>query len=191
MIEGSIDRTKLKWIDRPGFRMRDKLEGWDHLTATFGGRAGPNLGIDNLIHEVSHAIICSMDNQLPRLKKRGYGLHIKSGQTILGKWYEEPTTNQASLLECRVFAVQKIILQDLGIVDGDGKYIRGTKPFSFSHEDFYQEGAAILEYMPDWFFKDDYVARIKEFEVGMSLGDIKLHWNQVCDFILGESWEEK
>ena len=103
--------NKVNWINVPGFSIGEH-EGYKNLS--FGIAAGPSKDIGNVIHEIAHA--CDMvDMKQKRLAYYNFGIEITSFQDIDGNRYYEPKTNQATLLECRVFAIQKHIMEALNI----------------------------------------------------------------------------
>lgn len=128
----------LGWLNIPGFRYDYSLEGYDPATRTFGGRAGPSVDDFNLLHEVSHGIVCALDDELWRLDEYGYGLRIRQVE-LYGQYYNEPLTGQATNLECRVMGIQKVLMDDLGVVfDLEG------------YSGYHGYCAKVLDLMPDW-----------------------------------------
>lgn len=125
----------LGWLHQDGFRYDWKVQGYKPDSRTFGAKAGPQSSVTDLIHEVSHGIVCALDGELWRLERYSYGLTVRQVE-VLGQLCVEPLTGQATALECRVIGIQKAIQDDLGIPS----------------EGFYHRYVKSLHFMPDWIF---------------------------------------
>ena len=175
------------WMASPEPNVLWKKEGYDHVTKTFGCRAGPECSIENIFHEFAHAIVCVIDGESERLNVRGYGLQLPYRQ-ILGHTVVEPRTSQITFLECRVFGIQKALMDSANIDSETDNY------FSYC--------AKVCDYLPDYIFytpkklrKRGYsfdAARhrrlsaiiFKEYCKAQEQFDlIKSAWYDACDFI--------
>lgn len=115
-------------------RVSWSLEGYDHETGTFGCRTGPKSELENLFHEFGHAIVCVLDGKPENLGIPSYGLSLPYKE-VLGTTVVEPVTGQITFLECRVFGIQKALIESVGL-----------EPRS----DYFQYYAKVTEYLPDW-----------------------------------------
>jgi hypothetical protein len=87
---------------------------WRTKNHTFGGRAGPSYNIDNIFHEIAHAI---------EFIKSGYSAEDRalygSFQFIV-KYHEffqrciDVQTNQITMREVKTFAIQLALMKQLG-----------------------------------------------------------------------------
>jgi hypothetical protein len=69
---------------------------------SFGASAALHIKNENLLHEMSHFV--EVDQR--RMAMHGWGLRCKTKVKVMGQYYNEPRTCQATLRECRVIAYQ-------------------------------------------------------------------------------------
>jgi hypothetical protein len=120
----SIPTDPLKWVEGTGVRVDLNVEGmkveWtnrmqymdprDFNGIILGGRAGPQVHVSNLLHEMAHFI--EIDDE--RCTRPGWGLHIRQVY-LMGKSYNDPNTYQATLREARVGAIQLELAEFFGV----------------------------------------------------------------------------
>lgn len=106
----------------------------------FGVRAGPQYSFSNMAHEIAHAIELT-DSEWKRVTSDDWGLKIRSYVKVGGVRYEEPRTMQASARECRVFGIQKHILEKSGY----------QLPSDWAEK----QGLMLAKYMEDWIMGGD------------------------------------
>lgn len=96
-----------------------------------GYRIGPTESIsDGLFHEMGHILDTT---NFKRLLQYGFGLEIKTSIEILGRLYYEPTTWNATKLECRCIVWQELLCKKYNL--------------PFDTTDFSKS----LQYLPDWY----------------------------------------
>lgn len=168
-----------KWLRDGGWLNPHVTVGlWEgyRLVGGFGARLGPQwASLSGASHEMAHAIICVMDGEEHRLSEVAYGLRIRSGQTIGGQWYPEAQTRQATELECRVFGVQRHIVEACGIEVGE-ESIRG-------------DAETLETFMPDWSQWSDGEEGVRERMAlmeahyrGTDRGTVVKAWGEVCRY---------
>lgn len=134
VFHGRMARTP--FLNHPAFRYSFEHSGYKKYQ--FGATAGPNIDIDNLFHEISHAIdfvLCSDDIESRTLGGR-YNFNVKM-VAINGRFYEQVETDQCTMRECRVFAIQMKLRHMLG--------------FKNSLENMASDYARLTVWLPDWF----------------------------------------
>jgi hypothetical protein len=122
------------WMAEGNPRVSWSLEGYDHENRIFGCRAGPKSEIENIFHEFGHAIVCVLDGKPQNLGIVSYGLSLPYKE-VLGTTVVEPVTGQMTFLECRVFGIQKALLESVGL---------DVRP------NYFQYYADVTGYLPDW-----------------------------------------
>ncbi len=99
--------------DHPGFRLDQNLSGYRDYT--FGCRAGP--GRKNLLdlsHELAHA--AQFGPRYFRYRAAEYGFVFRVRKVyLLGLYYDDPMTPQATIRELDTFAYQAHLLEFAGI----------------------------------------------------------------------------
>lgn len=116
----------------PGLLFSPWLEGYrDH---TFGGKAGPSVGITHLMHELGHAAEFGPAAFKSRGREFGFVFRTKEVE-ILGRMYPQPLTSQATHRELRTFANQLHLMR-----------LAGEK---VSEEFFFDDSAYVMRLMPD------------------------------------------
>lgn len=124
---------RLRIGGHPGLLFNPWLEGFrDH---TFGGRAGPSIGVSNLLHELGHAAQFGPDKFTDRCKP--YGFVFRTRQvTVLGRQYPEPLSMQSTDRELETFAFQLHLMRLCGSKVSDAW--------------FFADSASVMRLMPDW-----------------------------------------
>lgn len=140
-----IDRAKLvfhgrmartPFLDHPAFGYSFETTGFQKYK--FGAVAGPSIDIDNLYHEMSHAIdfvLCGDDIE-SRTMGGKYNFKVKMTE-INGSLYEQVETDQCTMRECRVFAIQMRLRHMLGYKNSLDMMAAGY--------------ARLTVWLPDWF----------------------------------------
>lgn len=124
------------FLDHPAFQYSFDTSGFKSYT--FGAIAGPSIDIDNLYHEIAHAIdfvLCGDDIEA-RTLGGVYRFKVKM-IAINGKMYEQVETNQCTMRECRVFAIQMKLRRMLG--------------YKTCLNQMASEYARLTVWLPDWF----------------------------------------
>src|SRR5690606_19726332 len=110
------------WIARlpvgrhPAMFFSPEMEGY--IDYCFGGRAGPDIGISHLCHELAHAAEFGPDT----FKYRAYmgSFRFKMRKIfVIDRYCIEPDTNQATLREIRTFAHQLNLMRLMGFKGRD------------------------------------------------------------------------
>lgn len=126
-----VEQVKKELFFTEGIADITSYEGYryENRVACFGMRVGPEKSIrDGLFHEIGH--VAEVKN-LNRLLCHNFNLEIKSKVEVLGRYYDEPRTWNATKLECRVILWQEVLCNHFGV--------------SFDRNEF----ATALQYMPD------------------------------------------
>lgn len=134
VFRGRMKRTP--FLDHPAFQYSFKTSGFTRYK--FGAVTGPSIIIDNLYHEISHAIdfvLCGDDIEARTLGGR-YNFKVKM-IAINGQLYEQVETDQCTMRECRVFAIQMKLRHMLG--------------YKTSLDFMAAEYARLTIWLPDWF----------------------------------------
>lgn len=118
----------------PAFQWSTEIQGYRNFT--FGACAGPSCGFGNLAHELAHAVEFGAKNFDTRAPDGYFIFHVPSVE-IAGVVCREPSTNQASLRECRVGGIEKRILREAGYHIDDALFAQ-----------YYCE---LIKYLPDWY----------------------------------------
>lgn len=126
---------KLGIAGHPGLRVDPKLEGYQDFT--FGCRAGPvEPNVNDLAHELAHAAQFGPRYFKFRAFKHGFQFRMRQVE-LLGRFYSEPSTPQATTRELDTFAYQAHLLQLAGV--------------KLDLDKHFEEAADILtRFMPDW-----------------------------------------
>lgn len=127
------------FLDHPSFKYSFESSGFNDFT--FGAKTGPSIGIDNLFHEMSHAVdfvLCGDDIEHRSLGGR-YTFNVKM-KSFNGKLYEQLETNQCTMRELRVFAIQIKFMHLVG--------------FKNSLEFLAKDYSRLSVWLPDWFLVD-------------------------------------
>lgn len=112
------------------------LEQEGYADYVFGCRAGPAYDLNNLFHELAHAAEFGPQAFRTRAWKGRFVFKVKR-VFVLGQFYSEPTTCEATLRELRTFAHQFALLRSAGVK---------------TREDvFFREAVRSMRYMPDWY----------------------------------------
>lgn len=127
---------KLPFANHPAFKYDMGLEGYRDFT--FGGRAGPESDIDNVFHEIAHAVEFGSKNFKKRAGKFGFVFKRPKllGAHRYGLWYEDPKDDSATQRELRTFAIQAHLFEMVG-----GQIT----------DEWLDEKVNVAHYMPDWF----------------------------------------
>lgn len=94
--------------------IKESLEGSqvnDQNQLVLGCQAGPAKDVDNLLHEMGHFI--EINDQ--RILRTGWGLAYPEIE-VCGQICREPRTTQAIERELRVFAIQKHLIEMVGLL---------------------------------------------------------------------------
>ena len=127
--------SPFSFVNHPGFIMKESLEGY--LNFSFGGRAGPEISIEHVLHEIAHAIEFGPDEFENRVSRFGFHFIVPKVE-IRGKMYNDPRSNLGTIRELRTMAIQWQFHRALGIdTNADDYCDRITKS---------------LRFMPDWGF---------------------------------------
>lgn len=101
------------FLEHPGFKYSFQIEGYKNFT--FGAATGPTISLDNLFHEMGHAIdfVLNGDDLERRVSggKFNFDLNLRE---INGQFYETVETNQCTLRECRATAIQMKLMHMVG-----------------------------------------------------------------------------
>ena len=128
--------ARTPFLNHPAFGYSFETSGFQQYK--FGAAAGPSRDIDNLYHEISHAIdfvLCGDDIEARTLGGR-YNFKVKM-TAINGQLYEQVETDQCTMRECRVFAIQMKLRHMLG--------------YKTSLDFMAAEYARLTIWLPDWF----------------------------------------
>lgn len=126
--------NRLPLAKHPGLLFNPWVEGFrDH---TFGGRAGPSVGIENVFHELGHAAQFGPENFRARCKPHGYVFNTRK-VCLGGIDYSEPLTRQSTDRELDTFSHQLHLMRRAGLKVSDAKYFKAQ--------------ARLMRFMPDWY----------------------------------------
>ena len=139
-------------------------DGSGYRNFVFGCMAGPSRCIDNLLHEICHAVEFGHANYRQRMA--GGIFHFKKPKSqYLGYpfntiVYDPPKGNHASMRELETFAMQYLILEQSGIERSIEKYID------------------VLQYVPDYMNYDvQYGEKEKQFLKFKEKWTVEQIWN--------------
>lgn len=132
-------------IDLKHLRFHPEMSGYaDYI---FGARAGPNVAIDNLFHELAHAAEFGPEDFSRRCFMGSFWFKVPKVK-VLGGYYPQFNTGQATEREFRTCAYQLHLMQAAGMK-------RDPKQFA----DYM--GNTVLPYMPDAaYIKEAFAKRI-------------------------------
>lgn len=128
---------KLGISDHPGFRLDQNLSGYRDYT--FGCRAGPGRkNLLDLAHELAHAAQFGPRYFRYRASEHGFIFRVRKVY-LLGRYYDDPRTAQATIRELDTFAYQAHLLEFAGI--------------KLNRDHLFHYAARILtRFMHDWAF---------------------------------------
>lgn len=126
--------SRLPMARHPAMRIAPRREGY--RAYAFGGKAGPDMSVDNVFHELAHAVEFGPDEFKKRASAFGF-LFRNRRVEVLGQLYVEPLTWQSTQREIRTMAIQLHLLRSAG---------------SRISEDFFaREHLRSMQYMTDWY----------------------------------------
>jgi hypothetical protein len=118
--------------NHPALRIDPWIEGYREYT--FGGKAGPEIAIINVFHELAHAAEFGARRFCHRTV--GGKFYFKIPRVFLfGSYYAEPRTVQGSLREAKTFAYQLHLMQAAGL--------------RVKSDEFFDEMARVMVYLAD------------------------------------------
>lgn len=128
--------AKTGFLEHPSFQYSFHFTGFNNYT--FGGKTGPSMNIENIFHEMGHAVdfVLSGDD----IKKRSLGGRFRFDVKMIslnGQLYEQVETSQCTERECRTFAIQLKLMHLVG--------------FKTDLEFFAADSAKLTTWLPDWF----------------------------------------
>lgn len=143
------------FLNHPAFKYSFSLTGYRNYS--YGAVTGPTISISNIFHEMAHSIEFAMSGDDIEQRSRGGQYHFHVNSTLInGQLYDEVTTNQATLRECRTFAIQIKLMHLVG--------------FKSDLNEFARYSARLTTWLPDWYLIE-----------GDSENE-RMKW--CCDFIL-------
>lgn len=104
-IDLNVQGTKVEWTNGMGY-----INPRDFNGIILGGKAGPQVHVSNLLHEMAHFI--EIDDA--RCTQPGWGLRVRQVY-FMGESYNDPRTYQATLREARVGAIQLELAEFFGV----------------------------------------------------------------------------
>lgn len=128
--------AKTNFLDHPAFKYSFDSSGFQKFT--FGAVTGPSIAINNIFHEMAHAVdfvLCGDD-----IEQRTLGGRFNFGVKMIGingQFYEQVETTQCTKRECRTFAIQLKLMHSVG--------------FKTNLEFFANDVARLTTWLPDWF----------------------------------------
>lgn len=128
--------AKTSFLNHPAFRYSFETSGFKDYT--FGAATGPSIGIDNLFHEMGHAIDFVLNGDDLKRRTLGGRFHFDvKMKSFNGKLYEQVETNQCTLRECRAMAIQMKLMHMVG--------------FKTDLNSMAQNYARLTVWLPDWY----------------------------------------
>ncbi len=120
----------------PGLRVSRRSEGYRNYT--FGCRAGPcKANVRDLAHELAHAAQFGPRSFKNRAFEYGFDFRMRQ-VLVLGRYYSEPRTPQATLRELDTFAYQAHLMELAGI--------------KLDRSRFFKHAADLMtRFMTDWY----------------------------------------
>lgn len=126
--------TRLSLRRHPALLFNPWLEGFkDH---TFGGRAGPNISVINVFHELGHAAEFGPAEFKQRCFAHGFRFKRPPRVVIMGREYSEPRTMSGTQRELSTFAHQLHLMRKAGV--------------KISDDEFMRDSARCMRFMADW-----------------------------------------
>lgn len=128
--------AKTNFLNHPAFKY--SFESSDFKKFTFGAVTGPCIAINNIFHEMAHAVdfvLCGDDIEQRTLGGR-FNFSVKM-IGLNGQLYEQVETMQCTERECRTFAIQLKLMHYVG--------------FKTNLEFFTNDVARLTTWLPDWF----------------------------------------
>lgn len=150
-----IQRLPRDLGNHPGLLFSPRLEAYSDYT--FGCRSGPSVQVRHLFHELGHAAQFGGAQFAERARLNGFVFKVRQVE-IGSKFYDEPSTSQATDRELDTFAHELHLMQAAGL-----------KCHIPDHLDYC---ASIMRHMPDWWAipgesgserKQECVSRIRNF----------------------------
>lgn len=187
-----------KLLDMAPFIVSDDVQGQkisNDGKIVFGLRcASISYDLVVLIHEIAHFV--EIDEK--RMFKHMWGLKVPE-KWLFGQWCIEPVTNQATMRELRVGAIQMNIFEWLG-EKGFVEYKRNLfgdyechhKTNMYSLEESIENFVDSMKYMPDWYLipgKGDekrkvwLTAKLKKFMKVYTIEWFLRRWEQRCEIV--------
>lgn len=127
--------ARLGLAHHPGLLIRPTFEGYRDYA--FGGRAGPQVAVEHLFHELGHAAEFGPDEFRRRAGAYGFAFKIPQ-EWIYDRFCPVPQTMQATARELRTFAHQYHLMQRAGCK---------IRPDVFA-----ASAARAMPFMHDWWF---------------------------------------
>lgn len=179
------------------FIVSDKVQGQnisEDRKIIFGLRCGPlSYDIQSLIHEMAHFV--EIDEK--RMFKYAWGLKLPE-KYVLGRRCIEPTTNQPTMRELRVGAIQMNILEWLGengyihydryAYDWQSKYVTELYSLDEAIANFIRS----MDFMPDWYMIPGktkeartlwMTRKLKRFMKTYTIEWFLKRWGQRCEIV--------
>lgn len=119
----------------PALLWRAKQEGYRDYV--FGAKAGPQVEVANLFHELGHAAEFGAENFTTRCIDGRFFFKLRWIE-VLGQWYDEPKTAQSTIREIRAIGYQIRLMELAGC--------KMRRPL------FARRIGSALQYMPDWLY---------------------------------------
>ncbi|WP_180190262.1 hypothetical protein [Acinetobacter sp. YH01009] len=134
VFRGRMSRTT--FLDHPAFCYSFESSGFkDYI---FGATTGPSIGIDNLFHEMAHAIDFVLTGDDIKRRTLGGRFNFEVNMvSINGRLYEQLETSQCTMRECRAFAIQMKLMHIVG--------------FKTNLESMAANYAHLTIWLPDWY----------------------------------------
>jgi len=117
----------------PGLLFSPRLEAYSDYT--FGCRSGPSMQVRHVFHELGHAAQFGGEQFAERAQPVGFVFKLRQVE-IGGRFYDEPSTSQATNRELDTFAHELHLMEAAGL-----------KCHIPDHLDY---SASIMRHMPDW-----------------------------------------
>lgn len=134
VFRGRLARTG--FLNHPSFQYSFSSSGFNNFC--FGAVAGSSISINNIFHEMAHAVdfvLCGDDLTQRTLGGR-YRFNVKK-ISLNGQFYDQVDTTQCTERECRAFAIQLKLMHIVG--------------FKTDLEFFAKDTAPLTIWLPDWF----------------------------------------
>lgn len=126
--------SRLPVWGHPAFRISFRQEGLKGFV--FGGRSGPTLGYDMMLHELAHCVQFGAQSYPSRmLPWGGFRFHVATIE-IGGEKYPHPVTPQATLREVETLAIELHLYEMVGR--------------KHHWESYAANAARLTEFLPDW-----------------------------------------
>jgi hypothetical protein len=157
--------ARLSFSRHPAFSYKVRQEGYKDFV--FGARMGPSAGFGGLAHDMGHAVDFGPENFDTRCTRYGFEFHVPQVE-IMGEYYPECVTGQASERECRAFGIEWKFLEAAGVYVDENIFLAHV--------------CGSLGFMPDWIA---YHQKPEEVRALLHAGRDRFTMAEICDRMVG------